>query len=196
MPKVVFLNGPKNCGKDTAASFLGKHNIAVVHKKFSTPLKRGVHAMFSVPYSCEEAEHRFGKEWKDTPQGVFYGNVPRDMYIWYSEEVMKPKFGVDIFGNMAAAEVAGCGAQKLVVFSDSGFAEEAMPIIKFVGKQNCLLINIERPGCDFAGDSRSYIELPIKTITVNNRFELFMYEMQIVRAVYPWAGLPEPEFKR
>lgn len=192
MAKVVFLNGPPNCGKDTAAMFLAKHNIAVVHKKFSTPVKHGVHAMFNVPYSCVEAERKFGKEWKDTPQGVFYGRVPRDMYIWYSEEVMKPKFGEDIFGQMAAVDVYDCGAQRLVVFSDSGFAAEALPVIKLIGAKNCLLINLHRPGCDFTGDSRSHIELPVTTISVNNRFELPMFEMQIIKAVYKWADLPLP----
>ena len=145
--------------------------------------------------TCDEAEKRFGRVWKDQKQASFMGMSPREAYIWYSEEVMKPKFGNQVFGQMALLDMLDCGAQKIVVFSDCGFDYETAPIVDFVGAKNCMLVHIERPGYSYAGDSRGTIWLDgVQTIDVNNRFELFMYEMQIVKRIYEWAGLPVPSF--
>jgi hypothetical protein len=43
------------------------------------------------------------------------------------------------------------------IFSDSGFAEEAVPVISLVGIDNALVIELDRPGCSFVGDSRGYV---------------------------------------
>jgi hypothetical protein len=42
------------------------------------------------------------------------------------------------------------------LISDSGFFEEAKPLIDYFGERNCLLIRLSRPGYDFSNDSRSY----------------------------------------
>ena len=52
--------------------------------------------------------------------------------------------------------------------TDSGFGPEALPIIKMFDPENCTLIRVRRDGCDFSGDSRSYVDLPVKTIDVKN----------------------------
>lgn len=193
--KAVFLNGPPGSGKDQAAKFLTKHNIAIVHRKFATPLKRGVCAVFGYPMSFDEAEQKLGREWKETPTGDFMGMSPREACIWFSEEVMKPKFGEAVFGQMALLDAMDCGAQKIIVFSDSGFAAEAEPFLKYLGKDNCLQVKLKREGCDFDNDSRSHWELPgMQSMEIENRFDLPMYEMQVVRRIYGWAGLPVPNF--
>ena len=52
--------------------------------------------------------------------------------------------------------------------TDSGFVPEAVPIVKMFDAENCTLIRVHRKGCDFSGDSRSYIDLGVKTIDVEN----------------------------
>lgn len=193
--KAVFLNGPPRCGKDLAAKFLTRHNIAVVHRKFATHLKNVVHTMFGLNYTCDEAEKKFGVDWKDTPNEDFAGFTPRQMYIWCSEEVMKPKLGSDVFGRVMLRNIADLSAQRLVVFSDCGFAEEVEYLAKYLGKDNCLIVHLHRNGCDFSNDSRSFIEVPgVKTIKVDNRHEKFMFEIQVIKAVYSWADIPLPDF--
>jgi hypothetical protein len=187
--KVIFLNGPPSCGKDQAASFLMKH-LNARHKKLATRLKETVHQLLGIPYSCEEAERKFGKEWKDTPQGRCYGHKPRDLYIWMSEQCVKPQFGVDMFGRLLLGDMVKPTSTDFTVISDCGFAEECVPIINFYKPQNCLIVRLHREGCTFEGDSRSYIELPgVTTLDLQNRYDLMMFEIQIVKHVKDWVGM-------
>lgn len=69
-----------------------------------------------------------------------------------SEEVIKPNFGKEYFGE-ATAENMQPGIN---VISDCGFGEELGPIYREC-EGNMLIMQISRIGCTFAGDSRSYI---------------------------------------
>jgi hypothetical protein len=188
--KIVLVNGPAGSGKDEfAKAIMAKFDTR--HEKFARPVKDAVHKMLNIPYSCEDAERKFGKEWKDTPQGVCYGFKPRDLYIWYSEEVMKPKFGKDIFGRMMVTRLYDPTSTKVTVISDSGFVEEAETVLRHCDSRDILLIRLHRDGCVFEGDSRSYITLNgVKTIDMKNRFDLFMYHIQAQKAVADWLGVP------
>ena len=91
----------------------------------------------------------------------------RQFYIHVSENVMKPLFGIDIFGRLAVEYIKNT-TQKITTISDSGFPDEAMPVVEHFGLDNVFLIRIHRNGCDFQGDSRSYIDLPIKSVDIDN----------------------------
>jgi hypothetical protein len=76
------------------------------------------------------------------------------------------------------------------VCSDSGFTEEAKELVyQVVGPDNVLLVQLERPGKSFTGDSRSYIELHgVKTIRIENTGALGEYHAKIAKEVVNWLA--------
>ena len=152
--KCIFINGPPGSGKDTAAELLAA-NHDYLPLKFAGALKAGLAGllgMFDVNEYNKFFETHGGKESHEPP---FTKTTPRQTLIDLSEEFMKPRFGKDIFGQVAARTAAAMGGN--VVFSDCGFAEELLPVVRHFGETNCLLIKLYREGCSFEGDSRRHI---------------------------------------
>ena len=171
---IIFLNGPPRAGKDTAGNFLHEE-YGFLHTKLSSELKDRCHAAhrLSVPHDFFEAT-------KDVPRKEFEGLTPRQAYIAFSEKYAKPTFGVDIFGRWLLKNMIG-GPNFAI--SDSGFREEALPIIAHFGQENAILLHIHRPGHDFSGDSRSYIELPVPTREVHNSGTIKDFYLKIEEAI-------------
>lgn len=164
---VVFLNGPPGCGKDLVASHLVQY-LAFERMKFAATIKRMAAAMLGI--SAESVERLketefaiLSKETKIT-DGAFgterfvYGekDTLRRLLIRISEEFLKPTYGNTIFGRIAAKELLR-SSYPLIVFTDSGFIEEADTVIRTVGRGNAVLIRLHREGCDFRNDSRGYL---------------------------------------
>lgn len=170
--KIVLFNGPPGSGKDTAANLAAKHypEKSVLKVKFAKPVKEGCHGLFGLfDEERRVLPHDHYEKVKNTPSGDFLDMSPREAYIWYSEEVMKPKFGQDIFGKLALREIREEIMSRVylhnipayrVFVSDSGFRKEAEVLQRFFGAKNVALVTVKRPGCTFEGDSRSYIDLP------------------------------------
>jgi hypothetical protein len=157
--KIVFLNGPPGCGKDTAVSHLVPY-LNFVHLKFAAPIKRMVCGLLNEDTKWLEQE-------KDTPHrtlrradGAAIANIdtPRQLLIALSEDLLKKRYGSDFFGLVMNNEINKT-AQKLVIISDSGFSEEAAPVIRKWGASNCLQIQIHGRG-NFDNDSRSHWRAP------------------------------------
>lgn len=164
---VIFLNGPPKSGKDTLAKYIVRTTPGFRLVKFAKILKSRTHAL----YGCSDLPHDFFEKSKDEPNPTFHGLTPRQAYINVSERLMKPSHGTQIYGDMLVKELlADRNSVRGYVISDSGFEDEAAPVIKAFGADNCLLIKIvaNKRGCSFIGDSRSYIELPIETLTLYN----------------------------
>lgn len=168
--KVILLNGPPGSGKDLSGIILRnmlqfkKPNgdlasppFRPVTMKFADPLKQAAHALFGIPFSCEHYEKEHGNEWKNKPQVEFYGRTPREVYISLSEEFVKEKFDTSFFGRVAFRRVKLDKQNNVFIFTDSGFVDEAVPIISAFGIDNVLLIELSRDGCSFANDSRGYV---------------------------------------
>ena len=164
---VVFLNGPPGCGKDLVASHLVQY-LAFERMKFAATIKRMAAAMLAI--SDETVERLkdtefaiLSKETKIT-DGAFgterfeYGekDTLRRLLIRISEEFLKPTYGTSIFGRIAVKELLR-SSYPLIVFTDSGFVEEADTVIRTVGQRNTVLIRLHREGCDFTNDSRGYL---------------------------------------
>lgn len=166
---VILFNGPPGAGKDTAVSAYEAHGryFNIEKRKFAESVKIGAHALFGLfnergqPYPAAMFEAV-----KNEPRTEFWGMSPRAAYIWYSEEVMKPKWGPGVFGRIEAQKLK---KDRVHLFSDSGFAPEAEEVAKIAGKRNMLLVRLFRPGHTFEGDSRSYISLPgVDSIDLTN----------------------------
>lgn len=172
MKKVIILNGPPNCGKDSIADYLVSPNI---HKKsFKERLTTLTQMIHNV--SSEWWEENYTRELKEKPSERLMGLSPREALIKVSETVIKPNYGKDYFGKAAAESLE----EGINVFSDGGFKEEIIPLMDKVGSDNITIIRIARPNCSFDGDSRNYLEIPsINTVDVNNDGSLEEFKEKI-----------------
>lgn len=200
-PKIIFFNGPPSSGKDTSADFIhGRLGSSVYRYKMALPLKESCHKMLGLEGSLEELEPLKELPIKFLVQSGVIGNfVPnklvketgemtlRQFYIHFSENVMKPMFGDDVFGRIAVEYLSRCDTP-IATISDSGFALEAMPIINYFGAENIRLVRVFRPGKTFAGDSRNYVELPVETIDLHNTGSLAEFESTLFNALEKFIG--------
>lgn len=155
MTKVILLNGPPGVGKDTAAQALLSEYPYATHMKFAEPLKRAWCDMVGLvgadvdEFDAHYKEHFFPELNETGRQGV----------IALSESYIKERYGKDHFGRVAANRIKR-NEPELVIFSDSGFVSEALPVINQVGPKNVILIRLHMKGKTFIGDSRFYINIP------------------------------------
>jgi len=159
MKKVLLINAPPDSGKDEAAriiiDLLTSKGIKSQHKEFKSTLFKAVKSAYGI--TNEVWEELYTRENKELPSYYLtYGGVPispRQAMINMSEDVMKPLFGEKVFG-IAAANSLEDGWN---IFSDSGFDEEALPIINICGRENVKVLQIIRPNKTFEGDSRYWL---------------------------------------
>jgi hypothetical protein len=156
--KVIILNGPPGCGKDTLADHLvyGGSGINNAEKReFKTRLFHIASAVAGI--TLGELIRLNSRETKNTKTARLPGGrSPREWLIYVSESMVKPTLGYDFFGQAAAEGLTRSGA--VYVFADGGFKPEIDEIKNAVGGSNLLVLQITRPGHTFAGDSRQYID--------------------------------------
>ena len=162
--KVIVFNGPPGSGKDYAVRAVGatctKAGLVCAHNKIIQPVKEAVHKLFGMTHGPDRYDVDLYRAEKEQPLEKLFGLSPRQAYIWMSNDVLKPTFGDDVLGLMAANVMKGQHAD-VHAFSDGGFLDEWLPITDLVGPANVLFIEIHatRDGkaLDYNGDSRSYI---------------------------------------
>lgn len=161
--KILFLNGPPRAGKDTVGAAIRMRFPGVEVAKFAGELKDAVHRAFGLDVPTDHFETR-----KDQPCPEFHGQTPRAVYIAYSERFLKSLYGPGIFGKMLVQTLKGMEAAgvKLVAITDSGFREEAEEVLREFPE--AILVRLHRSGTSFMGDSRSYIQLGIEAVDMQN----------------------------
>lgn len=153
-PKIaILLNGPKYCGKDTAALelLLAFGNDAGLFR-FTVPVKEEAHRRYGldVPF-----DHFEDKSVKDTPMDAFGGLSPRDAYIKVGDE-LRAEHGPDIVTRMLCDNiVASCVS--IVVNPDCGGDAEAEGIVDLLGYDRVIVFRIHKEGHDYSGDSRNWV---------------------------------------
>lgn len=189
MTHVLLINGPPRSGKDTAGELITDAFPGTTRVKMATALKRGTHALFRALHDDLQPTHLANvmnaatyEQSKDTPMPLFYDLTPREAYIAVSEHLCKRMFGHEFFGTIIAEKVQKYKDVRMWVVTDCGFAPECQPIIRTVGPENVTLLRLHRQGCDFAGDSRRYVELPnILTHDIHNDGTLADLSAKMVR---------------
>lgn len=157
--RIILLNGPPHSGKDTLGKILyQKHSFATI-EKFAAPIRAAMCALFGI--KDEEIERLKN-------QVMMGGKTLREWMIGFSEYYAKVYGGKKVFGELMLRRLDERPELRTVIITDSGFAEEAEVLIERYGADNVALVHIHRDGCDFNGDSRSYLELPVRTIEVDN----------------------------
>lgn len=188
MTRIVLLNAPPRAGKNTAAAGASAVLQGVAVIGFSHHLKRSVHAAFGLGWDLDP-DHFDAV--KSHPSEQFFGMTPRQAYIWWSEEVIKPKFGKEWFGEMFMRAARSACADTIIA-PDSGFTEEAERVAKEVGPHNVMLIRLHKTGCTFDGDSRSYIDLDhlrVPTLDLKNiEGKPQLLVAHVVQAIRDWSA--------
>lgn len=168
--KIIFLNGPPNSGKDQAAKYIAEFLKNTRHEKFSKELKERCHGAFFLWNHDGVCDHDRWESVKDEPLSDFDGMTPRQAYIAFSENFVKPTFGDDALGQWLVKDLRKDRRETVTaLISDSGFAGEAQVLVDEFGAENCTLVRIHREGYTFDNDSRGYISLDgVRTLDVTN----------------------------
>lgn len=160
--KILLLNGPPRSGKDTLGKMLQQIlGPTATVLKFANPLKVATHAVMAILSGTNKVESGDAYEdSKDLVMPEFLGVTPRQAYIALSEQFCKPLLGPGIFGevlnrHLETAKNSGC---EYAIVTDCGFESEAEVVVDQWGPDNVFLVTVARPGCNFSGDSRNYID--------------------------------------
>lgn len=125
---------------------------------------------------------------KETPQPCLMGHSVRSAMIWLSESVMKPNFGNEVFGRIAVTTLHRLPAH-IVVISDCGFESELRPVIDAFGRDNLLVLQIDRNGCTFANDSRNWVQIEgVKCVRVDNNGSVEDLARAVTQPVTQWLN--------
>jgi hypothetical protein len=165
----ILFNGPPRSGKDEAKlvvrsllyQYFNKEDISPHIMSFSTVLQKAVPALYGIQQ--DEWDERYNSDMKDEPWKRLFGFSQRQALIQLSEDYLKKQHGCNVFAmimtNLVANIKSQYGDMKNNIFlMDTGFNAEFAMFVDYVGKDNCLLVKVYRPGSDFSNDSRRYID--------------------------------------
>ena len=160
---IVIFNGPPASGKDEAATVFkekfGFGNLSFKYQLFKETIS---HFEVNERWFMDGYNDRAQKEKKEF---ALNGMSRREAMIHVSENIIKPKKGLDYFGRSVADEIFEGNNYAL---ADGGFVEELEPIVEKVGKENVVIVQLTREGHDYSTDSRKYFNGNlIKEYTVN-----------------------------
>lgn len=147
------MNGPKYCGKDTAASALVKtFGAESAIFRFTVPVKEETHRRYGldVPF-----DHFEDKNVKDAPMAEFGGLSPRQAYIKVGDE-LRDEHGPDIVTAMLCDRIRASDVP-IVVNPDCGGDGEAEGIVEELGYDRVIVFRIHKEGHDYEGDSRYWV---------------------------------------
>jgi hypothetical protein len=180
MKNLILLQGPPFAGKDTIGRMImtqlgDKANKPAKLLKFATPMNTWMMQNFGV--DCNDGHD------KEAPCQALGGLSRRQAAIKYSEDWIKPTYGKDHFGKIAANTIDSFDDNWFsFIFTDSGFKEEGMVIINEYGAKKCRIIKVYREGKTFKNDSRGYWSADgVQESRLDNEFDTEAQLLQHVR---------------
>lgn len=155
MTHVILLNGPRGCGKDTAANAMVAKWPAWKTSKISRGIKLKALDAYKVPREQLEFWDQPGV--KDTPVMEFDGECFRKVVIDIGlQERARDPYAVARAWAEDLKPTLQFGYPAVVV-SDCRFFEEFIVACDLVGPRNVYLMRIVRPGHDWTGDIGQYV---------------------------------------
>ena len=150
---IILFNGPPRSGKDAGADYF-KKNYGWKHLSFKYQLYKETCNYFGCDYNWFMNRYD-DRSVKEVPHMDLGHMSCREAMIYVSEEVVKPKRGLDYFGQLVANEI---DLTKDYAISDGGFVDELIPVVEKVGSKNFVLVQLTRDGEDYSSDSRRYFQ--------------------------------------
>ena len=96
---------------------------------------------------------------KDTPTPLLHGATPREAYIAYSDR-LHALYGPTVLSDIMIQRLKQLTASTHLVLMDGGLAVEVLPVLENIGLKQSAVVRLHRPGKDFRGDIRGYIDHP------------------------------------
>ena len=161
MSKIIILNAPPGAGKDTIGKLIAENaKVETRFISFKNPMFEIALAMLGKTGYADFISRYNDRETKEQPCLLIGGELhsPRQFMIWISEQVMKPSFGHDYFGERFAHDASE--NEIPVICTDGGFEDEIYPLLN--AGHEVKLCRLHRRGYSFDGDSRDYVYLPLK----------------------------------
>ena len=189
MAKIIVLNGPPGCGKDTLAiQFLDYKKLAddanVRFCQFKDALYRETQKIFSIPDSEMDIFKERNK--KEVPNMLTNYMSPRQALIHVSETIIKPTHGRSYFGKEALKFVDKHSKNfDYFIFADGGFIEEVVELAKH---HDVFVVRLHNGNMDFSGDSRRYLT---DQDLINYGVEYCDFDVHVGRYVYDTIKLAE-----
>lgn len=149
---IILFNGPPGTGKDAAADYFKAHGFK--HLSFKYQLFKETIKYFAVDEKWFMDGYK-DREEKERRSALLGHMSRREAMIYVSEQVIKPRKGLDYFGQLVANEI---DLSKNYCISDGGFIDELVPVINKVGSDNFVLVQLTRDGHDYSTDSRRYLD--------------------------------------
>lgn len=156
---VILIIGSKGSGKDYAAGLIkwgiaAKVGSKVVLDKFALPLQRAIPTLFGI--SGEEWEVMYNQH-KEIPHKSLHNLSPREAVVWMAEEVVKPKFGSNFFGEVVSNKLENYYSRgvDLVVYSDFGFLSEWESLDKCEVIDNVFVLELNSEDGVHTGERKS-----------------------------------------
>ncbi len=137
-PVLILISGPPRAGKSRFGRYLSGW-LRADHFALSDKLKELVHQY----YGIAECDIMAFEDCKDETRSEFNGKTPRQAYIEFSEEILKPHMGSAWLGKLVVKRVAINAARGTPsVISGVGFIDEVRPLIDMIGADRCLHIRV------------------------------------------------------
>lgn len=149
---IILFNGPPGCGKDAAADFMSEFGFK--HLSFKYQLYKETVEYFGCDYEWFMERYK-DRNVKEVPHMDLGHMSCREAMIYVSEKIIKPRRGIDYFGQQVTNEI---NLKQNYAISDGGFIDELIPVINKVGSSNFILVQLTRDGCDYSSDSRRYLD--------------------------------------
>lgn len=178
-PLIIMFNAPPQSGKDTCADEILKHFKGVRKVNFKDSLYKRSAAILGYDLSfwtsiCQNNELK-DKPMTDIRIGTKHirSATPRSILISTAENVIKPKFGNNIFAvdalNSIRQHMLNNIGGNIFVMPDCGFDYEADVIKGAFPNAKVVVVQIKREGHTFDNDSRDWV--PCDHILYNRGLE-------------------------
>ena len=152
----ILFNGPKYCGKDTAAAELMEFfGTEAGLFRFTVPVKAETHRRFGLDVAYDHYEDR---DIKDEPLPEFNGMSPREAYISVGDDLRK-EHGPNIVTKMLCDNIVASDVS-IVINPDCGGDREADGIAELLDVDRVLVFRIFKEGHTYEGDCRDWVQSP------------------------------------
>lgn len=154
---LVILNGPPHVGKDTIGTLLSREMDAPM-LSFKSPMWEIAEAMLGKAKFEMFCEMYHDRATKEQPLEILGGKSPREFFIYISEDVAKPLFGQEYFGErmLEVYQENQMDFHGASIVTDGGFPLEVFPFLR--NHAQVVVVRLFREGYTFGGDSRSYLK--------------------------------------